>query len=193
MTAAAAAGDPGRRHAAAMWLGHYAGELYLSGMALQGVALVSMNLLPEGAQWATTAVVFPYLMLAVVALILQTEVHDRNLCPRDLAQAPLADPEGEVQRRMGWLRRYHGARKRLLLAPVLLIAVMVVALAFPGGRFIQQGALLVFMAFASWRLYIIRIHRRLRPWCPMCRWGRGDDGPKEPSPVTPPANVHTVS
>lgn len=196
MTTASAAGNPGRRHAAAMWLGHYADEMMITSMALYGAGTIFLKVLPDAAQWALMVTLFPFMQLSVAALIMQHLVHDRNLCMRDVARAPLADPEGEVQRRMRWLRRFHGRyRKLMALAPLLLIAVMAGALALPaGGQIVQQVALVAFVSFAAFQMQVSRVHRRLRPWCPMCRWGRGDDGdgPQEPSPVTPPANVHSV-
>ncbi len=193
MTTASAAGQPGRRHAVMMWLGHYGSELYLAGMTAVGVALATTQGLPTAVQWAVAAFVLPIMLLAVTAVALQFVVHDQNLCLRDLTQAPLGDPEGEVQRRMWWLRRYH--RQRVIvsvLATFILILVMAVALGLgSAGAIVQTTALLAFIAFGCFKMQSTRIHRRLQPWCPMCRWGGGDDGPEEPSPVVPPANVRT--
>lgn len=33
----------------------------------------------------------------------------------------------------------------------------------------------------------ISLHARPQPWCPYCRWGGGDDGPREDVPAPDPS------
>lgn len=120
--------------------------------------------------------------------------HFSRICVECVSMMP-ADGGEVVKRRMRWLRMHHFQVPRRLLW-VILLAILLVALAVgalavlvfsPTVNAVLVWAVLVSM-FVAFDMSAV-VHRPLVPWCPFCRWGRGDDedAPVEPSPVPAPS------
>lgn len=127
--------------------------------------------------------------VVVVSMItgdLSQRVHDRNLCLRCLNQAPLLDPAAAVQRKLRLLRYFHSPIRRRLLWVTVPVAVFIALWSGPlplGPRIVATLAAsgLVLNMIRSDRA--VNVHRRLHPWCPLCRHGRGRGFHPDPAPT----------
>lgn len=193
-TAAEGSSNPSRGllHNLAMWWGHYAGRWLPAIYA----ALITLNIIDwwdggRDASWENLARI--PLDIALASGIFCEIIHHRNLCLRDIQDAPLLDPQEAVRKQLKYLKLVH--RPRLAWA---LIAVAVLALLLPATGSVAPSlpllaklavtAMAVAGVFAAGvTLHATRIHRKLQPWCPYCDHRRGgDDDPvvaPEPDPV----------
>lgn len=179
-------------------IGHYGPRL------VAGAMLVTATLTIAGYDigLAAAVIIAGSIILASISQI----VHDGRLCARCMATMPL-DGEARAARRRPILRfvhvvttplRYPRIAGRPFIGPVvpyILIALAVnAAVANIGGFAGTYAARLVHTAVFTLPLAAIyasaALHARLQPWCPYCRWGRGDDGPHEHAPDPDPHGRH---
>lgn len=154
--------------------GHYAPDV----LSVVIVTLVAFRFAPPPP--VTVLPIAALLFAAVVGSWLLLRRHDRRLCEPCMAAMPL-DPSRRAQR--------YGYRFRLAhlgsnpLAVVAYLAFVMGSAALPGtvGRGIWLVAQLSLIL--SIRSYVT--HRRLQPWCPVCREDGGGNTIVEPDPVLP--------
>ncbi len=197
MTTTGPAEPEGVKHRAAMWLGHYAPRIELGSYAVMAVMFTGANAgdWPGVITWSLTAPGLTALVVSYVAMVCDHTVHRQNLCLRDLNQSPLLNPQAEVERRGRLLRFLHSRRLLHLLFGSLAVLFGGILLSswmrnhdmrYPTAVFIV--GYLTSTAISAWNVWATDIHRRLYPWCPLCRWGRGpddDEDDPEPEPTDP--------
>jgi len=150
-------------------LGHYAGwPCALLALAMRVAAV----LWGYAACYAVGALLAPFL-LALLA-------HGSGICTRGACGVLMsAIPADEAERYRWWLHHVHHQFTSkvtwALLASWFVITFVIV-------NPILSAVPVVALLFVELRA--IRLHSRLRPWCPWCN-GRGghDDGPAEPDPT----------
>lgn len=186
-------------HRALMWLGHYyprvSPVLYLSILA---AAVVGLWVSP------TPPAVFLNLRVAAttVLLVMMTSrdfIHNRNLCLRDLNEAPLLDPQAAVEKHIGRLRRYHFHSWPVSIAMLvgligggLILGSAGVAYTWPWIVRAAITAVVTASTVMAVRFDRARVtHDRLQPWCPICRRRRGDDGDHVKPPTPTPSGTAT--
>lgn len=160
---------------AAVW-GHYAPEL----LSVSIIAAIVVGLRPPSGPLAVTVPLA--LVLFVLASWLFMRRHDRQLCEHCAASMPLnaSEQAGRFQRRF-WLA--HAASAPHLLIPYLVLLI--------GSNFIPGTIGRIIWALVQFSMiYLIMshsTHRRLQPWCPVCRNGGGGakDHEDAPEPVLP--------
>jgi len=121
--------------------------------------------------------------VAIASSACEMFVHDRNLCLRDLQEAPLLDPQGAVDKNRSRLRTFHDRRFKVVVLTMSagpLLAVLLV----PGResmsttlRVVSTVVAVVGIAVLAFAGRLSAVHRRLRPWCPWCRRDGGPDDP----------------
>lgn len=175
---AGGAGRGSRAYRMAMWVGHY--EPHATSV-FHAVILgqVACGLwLPVSVNKITSGVTAAVLALLIVAMLCSDFVHGRNLCPRDLDDA-LLDPQGAVDKNMRRLVWMHRPKVRLLHAEAAFVVVgvlMISSLAYGWpwpARAVLMVAATTGVALAGYSSMAMRTHRRLYPWCPLCRRGGG--------------------
>jgi ABC-type transport system involved in cytochrome c biogenesis permease component len=170
--------DPRPANRFLMLAGHYA---YL-GL----VAVVVVDVADDGAAFhvpglriAAGAV---WILWLVAALLADDRYHTSRLCERCIAATPL-DPQAAVERRMRWLQLHHETRWQML---ALVPAVALELWLGTSHGWLSIAADLLLICVISLSFGSEYIHRRLYPWCPMCRWRDGGDhevSPDVPAPV----------
>lgn len=174
--------SPGDRHERlAMWAGHHevTGFLVLVVFFIVGDALGN----PQGGPvyWITLPVLAAWGYAFWSATI---GPHEKQLCERCSAAVPL-DPQAKAARwdRMLWLVH----QRRALVSVLVVIGVKALALdhAFRPGAwsFIMDALILTAVSVFA---VAQRVHRRLQPWCPYCRWeggGKEEAVPEVPDPA----------
>ncbi len=203
MTTIGPADDNSRRHRTAMWAGHYATTITLAANATMAIAFTVTTAIQfsKAAEWAIMLPAIAFLIASIVAGMCEQTIHRRNLCLRDLNQAPLLDPQRDVDRHIRTLRTLHNHRRVLAITAGGLALLMGSATLYgwahrhgiPAASAILIGGFLANIAASTWHVWATAIHRRLYPWCPMCRWGRDDDGdddgPEPDDPTDPEVEV----
>lgn len=151
--------------------GHYGPVLNIAVWSLLfPISLLPGSRFPEG-----TAI--PW-VLALMSSSYLTEYHDKRLCEKCIRKVPVNAQEKAQEIKK--LLRFHHAR-HTLAGSLAILAFLVVATwlppFWPGFIGLIIGTALIYGGLVADRL-----HRRLYPWCPYCKWGRGGDGEREPSP-----------
>lgn len=203
MTVTGPANDDSRRHRTAMWLGHYATQISLAANTALAVSWTINHAVdtPGPVEWALVGPSAAAIIVSVAATICEQHVHDRNLCLRDLDRSPLLDPDREVTRRIRTLRATHRYGTMVTLASAGLVLMLAAIFAgewmrdhhIPGSAAVAIGGFGASTAFSMWHVWATAVHRRLQPWCPLCYWGRDDDGddddPEPDDPTDPSVEV----
>lgn len=182
MTATAA--NPGRWHQLRMWLGHYATLISVVWSGWLVLTIILRPLTEDPPIWYALlyTVVTLGLVIAAFASSWNQRFHDRNLCLRDLAATPLTDPQREVERKMWALRAFHSLTLLALNGVFLLVVIVVLTHSATQHGWAGPAQLWVYLLItvylvASTMVHVMsRIHRRLEPWCPLCRRGGGGGG-----------------
>lgn len=190
------AGRGSRAYRMAMWVGHYEPDAtpvfyaVILGQVACGLWLpVSVNVITSG-------VAAPVLLLFIVAMLCSDFVHGRNLCPRDFDDT-LLDPQGAVDknmRRLAWIHRPKVRLVHAVAAFVVISILMISSLAYGWPWPIRAVMMVVAIAgvtLAGYTSVAIRTHRRLHPWCPLCRRRGGGGGGGSGSRVPDPQPVNT--
>lgn len=169
------------------WLGHYWLPLMV-GYDLLEAPLFWLH----GTVWdgISTAAVIP-----VTLLMLHGVRHEVKLCAPCAVKIPLDGHEAARARRrtlraVHWAARRHGwTMGRLSFRPsrafLMLLVLVLAGYLLPKGPWWLVGNGIAFDAFFCSMILGNRIHQRLQPWCPQCRWG--DGGEAEPSPDPSPS------
>lgn len=186
--------DNGRLFRMAMLLGHYnlRAELPLTVAVWSGIMLSWW--LPSGTvlAGAATAAVFALAAIAMAMLAFQDFVHDRNLCLRDVRDAPLLDPQGAVTRNLRYLEARHDQRKQNILRVISLLPILAMLMASSTlsipVKIAVTVAALVGIVVLAYLTHVGIVHRRLQAWCPWCHPRRGD-GDEVVAPTPDPAGT----
>ena len=173
-------------------IGHY-GHRVFAGILL---VLAALNIAGVDVAWGSWVG-----LAAMVVAVAGQRFHDGRICERCVATMPLNGAE-RAERRRRILRAVHTMRETVYLAgrpiapPVALYALGAAAAVAVicetaglerGGRpSLTLFAVLYYVPMAGLML-ALSMHARLQPWCPYCRWGRGDDGPHEEAPDPDPS------
>lgn len=197
MTMSASSPGPNKRMAEfVLKLGHYAHLVLAVGVAA-AVVLGAAKLVVHGTYGTVIGAINSVASIVVVAAIVCSWIHERQICLLDVAETPLANPDEAIRKNMRKLRAAHGLRSILTVFAVFLAvsaAVIAVGLANPAVKehiwfkVIPQVITDFLMVYIAWRFFAVAVHSRLRPWCPFCRWGRGDDGDDDPDPGPDPTD-----
>jgi hypothetical protein len=196
----------GRRHRAAMWLGHHAARIDMATFATMAVAFTIVTLIEPGrAAWILTVLVAATMAFSIVASECDRRVHRRNLCVLDVDRAPLLDPEGQITHHARTLRAFHSPMRRMsaLAGSMVLMLVGVFVGAWARDNDVPLAAVIAIVPFGImvvlqiWNVRVSEVHGRLQPWCPLCAGGgddgdEGDDDP-EPEPTPPPAKKDKIT
>jgi hypothetical protein len=188
----------------ALWLGHYQLPVYMV-LLSTGVARSLRDV--TGWTWLHIDEVLRDVHsvatgLLVLVVLVAVPYHAQNLCDRDIRDATvLLDPQGEVERRRGHLRRLHwvldDGRRRIgflliLVLPMLLSTVTQPMLGLGSDQVWNWVALIGYAAVQlpvlGVFMWMERLHSRMEPWCPFCDHG-GGGGRDRFEPVDP--NVPT--
>ncbi|MEO8888926.1 MAG: hypothetical protein ABI429_06500 [Jatrophihabitantaceae bacterium] len=176
------AAQPWAGRIAARW-GHY-GYILLSASIL-GVIFIGLHPLP-GLLELTVPVA---LMAFVVGSWLLMRQHDRRLCEQCAAAMPLnAGEQAVIYRRRLWLA--HALSEPRYLVPYLIVLI--------GSNFTQGQGIgrLAWAVIQSSMIYLVlasATHRRLQPWCPVCRGdGGGGRDDEDSTPPPPPVDRHQL-
>lgn len=185
-------GDGRPTHRVLMWLGHYypriSPGLYLIILIGAIVGLWITPTPPEAFAWAKTVAITIITLMSVF----RDFIHNRNLCLRDLNEAPLLNPQEAVDKHLSYLRRHHKRSWTLIITSLVGLIGCGILLgstgtAYPWPWFVRAAitVLVVVGAVAGYRIDRTNVvHDRLQPWCPWCRRGGGeDDEAKQPTPV----------
>ncbi len=130
------------------------------------------------------------LALAVYAVcfvsVAAERTHRRSLCPREISEAPVLDPQAAVDRHARTLRVWH-SWWHVVPSVVGLVYISIYVSAPNTVRTwvfaVGFGATAIMSAYLT---YVEVTHRRLYPWCPHCRHGgRGPRGFHVPTPDDP--------
>lgn len=164
---------------------HY-GRLVVIWAMLAGIPLVWLDL--EGWVGKTLSTVQLFVMMGGILMLFQ---HGRGpLCEKCIDQMPLNGQEKAAQRR-GVLKAMHTLwdGHNLLWFMLVIIALSFASVFIPSevlrhtaDTIMSLPLVLLFMGY--------HVHERLQPWCPFCRWGRGDEDEESPAPT--PAQPSTV-
>lgn len=116
------------------------------------------------------------LLLPVLAALV---AHGGGICTHGgCAVLISATPTDAVQRYRWWLwHTHHQLKSRVTWALLAVWFVLTFVIVNP----ILSAVPIV--AFLAVELRALRLHSRLRPWCPWCGRGGGDHGPIEPTPT----------
>lgn len=191
MSTAAAGGGKheGRLFRLGMWLGHYASQTLTPINIIIWTWIVASWWLPRSIADSPLSYLSTGLVLIYLAMIFcEWQLHDRNLCLRDLNDVPLLDPQAAVDKNRARLRRYHDPRTRKIAIVVGMVPIAAL-LIMAGGRDYPTGLRLLMTVIAVAAVSAIsylsldqRAHRRLRTWCPWCRRPDEDQDTKVPEP-----------
>jgi hypothetical protein len=190
MSVAASDGPPARSrlHGLRMWLGHY--TVYI-GSAVGVVAMAALattetmsshSVVPRFAN----VVILAFWTAAYVGQQSNSQYHASNICPRELAAAPLDNPDRAVDRARPQLKRAHWLHDHFWA--VVVFGVLMVGM-FSILPFVQVNApwsytpIGVLFAGLITADRISLIHQRLQPWCPFCRDNGGGEFSTDPSPT----------
>lgn len=110
--------------------------------------------------------------------------HSRHLCDKCIEKWPL-DPQAQVQKRMGSLRRYHWLAdnpRRSVGVSAAIVAIEAVVVLWAPRIVFGVVAVVVLLVWTPLQTWTNRVHSRLQPWCPWCH--HRDDGGEtfEPEP-----------
>lgn len=181
---------------AAVWWGHRSITLQTPSTVLVW-SLIVVNWWADE-QIDRLGVVYALVLVAAVlihiSLLLGEMAHEKWLCWRDVASATvLLDPQTAVEKNRNTLAFAHKRKAQLVytagLAPVVLIGFRVHNWPMP-GRVAATVAAVVGVGCVLYLNHVSRTHRRLQPWCPFCRGGRGDTD-TTPAPTPTPAGHST--
>jgi hypothetical protein len=198
-SAGASAGGHGRLFRLAIFLGHYTGRYYTPILIIIWGVIVLGWWVPATTTGTLYAVVWAVTVTVLAAeltgLLCQFLVHDRNLCPREIEESPLLDPQAAVTKNLRTLQAFHDRRRQIILG-LFAMSPVIVLLMLAGNRDMPAPIKAAFtavavlgIALAAWVSRIQQIHQRLHLWCPWCR---RDDGPDDPAVTPTPDPVGTV-
>jgi hypothetical protein len=125
---------------------------------------------------------------------LPASAHFSRLCVKCVEKIPV-DGAARAERRQRSLYAFHVVNDRPVRAVLVFLGLMLVPITLTFVGVLQRNSLplkvssaVLFLAFVVGTSALAMRHRPLVPWCPHCRWGRGDDGPVETVPEpTPPS------
>ncbi len=129
------------------------------------------------------------LVLAVYAVTLASitaeRTHHRSLCPREISDAPVLDPQAAVDRHRRELLVWHSRHRRIASA-IAGTVILVLYLLSVRETWLFVAGFGCSALISSYLTYVDITHRRLYPWCPHCRHGgRGPRGFRVPGPTDP--------
>lgn len=155
--------EDGRARALRLW-GHMSADLLCAAV----VAAVGLGLYPPPAALQLTLPVA--LAVFVLACWLAMRRHDRGLCEHCAAAVPLDAAHRAARYRLRFRAAHAGGQPRVV---VVYLAVLALANFAPGipGRILWAAAQLSLV----YALRAAVTHRRLQPWCPLCRGGGVED------------------
>ncbi len=172
-----------------LWLslGHYSNHL-TAAASLTGAAAVLIFT-------ATGVGVVSHLLLGLVVAVYAVwavsataeRTHHRSLCPRELDEAPVLDPQPAVDRKRRELRVWHSRRRRRFVPLVVGMLFFALYVLVPTGKtWIFAVGFVCSALISAYLVYVDITHQRLHPWCPYCRHGgRGPRGFRIPDPTDP--------
>jgi hypothetical protein len=206
MSVVAGDGTPARTrlHRLRMWLGHHAARANMTALVVTVAAGATVrSVIPPHNPLHTVVAVFMVLCLTVTVCLVDTSsvYHDCNVCERDLADtlnsrnSPFDDPDTAVDRARPRLRLWHWLAAHQWWYGATVVALIVVFIALSVLIHIPEWAretpmmLVVVILCVVYRLN--STHRRLRPWCLICRRGGGGGfSLSDPSPTRQHTHVH---
>jgi hypothetical protein len=169
---------PGRAARLAIWAGHYH-LFFLTAAVLTTIASAAAASRAGWLDDLTDAAMLAW----VVAICCDLLRHQGQLCARCIAQAPVLNPQAAVDR-WRWALRWEHHEVLRLLPPVFLIFWIIGSTAAEittrDTRLWREPwqlagyATLITLVGVIWVVSVQ--HRRLRPWCPYCRWGQEPPG-----------------
>lgn len=155
--------EDGRARALRLW-GHLSADLLCAAV----VAAVALGLYPPPAALQLTLPIA--LAVFVLASWLAMRRHDRSLCEHCAAAVPLDAAQRASRYGLRFRAAHAGSQPRVVVAYLAALALANFAPGLPGR---------VLWAVAQLSLiYALRAavtHRRLQPWCPLCRGGGLDE------------------
>lgn len=165
-------------HRSRMWLGHYATHTIVAGTCMLAATQLVGLVVPITVV-AAVAAVAAELALAVAAMTSST-YHDRHLCERHIAEAPLAGPDATATARDRQLHTIHAVCDH----PTATMVAFLVALLTPGAAglllhlpaSVQDVVPVLVSAVIAYLGWCAVVHRRLTPWCRYCRRNNGGGG-----------------
>ena len=175
---------PGRITQALTTIGHYANRYSTAMGMLSLFCLIMFSWLPVHSAAGDTIrnILLAVTTLGFIIAVIRFTHHDLRLCPLDYDDAPLNDPQNEVDQHMSKLRRYHsGLTYQIRIGGEALGLLIWLACGGPSHhthialRIAGSTALILGTAVTLHTLRIANIHARLHLWCPWCRHRRGDD------------------
>jgi hypothetical protein len=143
-------------------------------IALFGIGIATILLHIQTWMWSA------FSLAAVLAIVINGWRHDATLCARCAAKTPL-NPQPVVARARWALWLHHQNNWAAVIAIALIISRDYVPKPVDAAIVVA-----LFVGVSLFNAVALR-HRPLQRWCPYCpRWGGGDDGPRETTPVGPP-------
>jgi hypothetical protein len=180
----------------AMLWGHYGPRWvpYLYSYLFVSIALRIWDVDPGWMTWPRRVLSLIF-ATALIGSMLCERVHDRNMCLRDLRSSEvLLDPQGAASKNDRALRFWHDSRRSRIATFLAAFALLASALAGRDLAVWAQVALTVLggagVGAAVWVLHVQKVHRQLKPWCPLCRHGgRGPRGDHDHTPTPDPVGT----
>ncbi len=155
--------EDGRSRALRLW-GHVSADLLSAAV----VAAVALGLYPPPAALQLTLPAA--LAVLVVACWLAMRRHDRGLCEHCAAAVPLDAAQRAARYGLRFRAAHAGGRPRVVVAYLAALALANFAPGIPGH--VLWAAAQLSLVYA---LRAAVTHRRLQPWCPLCRGGGLDE------------------
>lgn len=146
-----------------------------------------------GRHFTPGAVLYIAVVLGVIIGQIPVDRHFSRLCAECVTRIPV-DGERRAERRARPLYWFHHMHARPWRPMTYYLGYLVgVVLLGQVGLWEKSGPVATlftsigFLAMVVGLEALALVHRPLVPWCPFCRWGRDDDGPREvvPDPVPP--------